>query len=235
MVHGGIPKSQSQQIASRAMKFPKFSSGEDEDELRRSFIDYCLGCPQLIADFVEALKNEWKIGRSAQLSYLHAISDLIDFRKAHEASADALRNFGFFEVYLTRGKKFLARQKKMEWSRDLDLDSLISANCWASLQEMEKIIPYHIDEFKYVVEKCKCFPLHEVPLQSLTFATGFVAVFLFLRLKGGRPMTFQPLTVSMFENSKANNGFIDQKEFKINLSYTFDFLVTTYKSDCVVC
>ena len=25
---------------------------------------------------------------------------------------------------------------------------------------MEKVIPYHIDEFKYVVEKCKCFPLH---------------------------------------------------------------------------
>ena len=86
---------------------------------------------------------------------------------------------------------------------------------------MEKVIPYHVDEFKYVVEKCKCFPLHEVPLQSLTFATRFVAVFLFLCVKSARPMTFQHLTVSMFENSKANNGFIDQKEFKANLSYTF--------------
>ena len=38
-------------------------------------------------------------------------------------------------------------------------------------------------------------------------------------------MTFQHLTVSMFENSQANNGFIDQKEFKTNLSYTFDSLV----------
>ena len=52
----------------------------------------------------------------------------------------------------------------MEWSRDLDLDSLISTNCWASLEEMEKVIPYHLDEFKYVLEKCKCFPLREVPL-----------------------------------------------------------------------
>ena len=84
----------------------------------------------------------------------------IDFRKAHEASADALRNFGISEVYLTRRKKFLARQK-LEWSRDPDLDSLMSANCWASLEEIEKVIPYHIDEFKYAVEKCKCFPLHE--------------------------------------------------------------------------
>ena len=74
-------------------------------------------------------------------------------------------------------------------------------------------------------KKCKCFPLHELPLQSLTFSTRFVAVFLFLRVKSARPMTFQYLTVSMFENSKANNGFIDQKEFKTNLSYTFDSLV----------
>ena len=64
-----------------------------------------------------------------------------------------------------------------------------------------------------------------MPLQSLTFATRFVAVFLLLRVKSARPMTFQHLTVSMFENSKANNGFIDQKELKTNLSYTFDSLV----------
>ena len=90
---GGISRSQSQERASRAMKFLKFCSGENEDELTSSFIDYCLGFPRLITDFAEVLKNKWKIGSSAQLSYLHAISDLIDFRKAHEASADALRNF----------------------------------------------------------------------------------------------------------------------------------------------
>ena len=90
---GGISKSQSQETASRAMKFLKFCSDEDEDELTSSFIDYCLGCLQLITDSAEVLKNEWKIGSSVQLSYLHAISDLIDFRKAHEASADTLRNF----------------------------------------------------------------------------------------------------------------------------------------------
>ena len=38
-------------------------------------------------------------------------------------------------------------------------------------------------------------------------------------------MTFQHLTVSMFENSKAYNGFINQKEFKTIPSYTFDSLV----------
>ena len=53
-----------------------------------------------------------------------------------------------------------------------------------------------------------------------------MAVFLFLPVKRARLMTFQHLTVSMFENSKANNGFINQKEFNTNLSYTFDSLVS---------
>ena len=38
-------------------------------------------------------------------------------------------------------------------------------------------------------------------------------------------MIFQHLTVSVFENSESDNGFIDQKEFKTSLSYTFDSLV----------
>ena len=39
-------------------------------------------------------------------------------------------------------------------------------------------------------------------------------------------MTFQHLSVSTFENSKANNGFTDQKEFKTNLGYPFDSVVS---------
>ena len=61
-----------------------------------------------------------------------------------------------------------------------------------------------------------------------------MAGFLFLRVKSARPMTLQHLTVSVFENSKANDGFIYQKEFKTNLSYTFDSLVLTLYNVCSV-
>ena len=47
------------------MKFLKFCSCEDEDELTITFIDYCLGCSKLITDFAEVLKIEWKLGNSA--------------------------------------------------------------------------------------------------------------------------------------------------------------------------
>ena len=57
---------------------------------------------------------------SMQLSYLHAICDLIDFRKAHGATSNVLNNFAVSEVFLMRGKKYLAKQKRLEWSTDLD-------------------------------------------------------------------------------------------------------------------
>ena len=43
--------------------------------------------------------------------------------------------------------------------------------------------------------------------------------------KGSRPMTYQYLTVTMFEKSKENNGFVDQTEFKTAQQYTFDSLI----------
>ena len=73
-----------------------------------------------------------------------------------------------------------------------------------------------------MVRKCKAFTIDDIPFHDLTFVTRFVASFLFIKVKGARPMTFQYLTVLMFEASKLNEGFIDQKEFKTNVTFTFD-------------
>ena len=222
---GGTCKSQSYQTVSISMKFLKFCACEEEDELFENLIDFCLGSPKLITDFVETLKNDWALGSTAQLSYLHAIYYLIDFRKAHRTTSNVLNNFAVSEVFLVWGKKYLAKQKRLEWSRDLDLDSLISSNIWATLEELEKVVPFHLGRFNEVIKKCKSFPLCDVPVVDLTFETQFPAVFLVLRVKGSRPTTFQFLTVTMFQSSKANDGFVDQKEFKTNSTYTFDSLL----------
>ena len=224
---GGTCKSQSYQTISRSMKFLKFCACEEEFELSENWIDFCLGSPKLITDFVETLKNDWALGSSAQLSYLDAVCDLTDFRKAHGTTSNVLNNFAVSEVFLMRGKNYLAKLKRLEWSRDLDLDFLISSNSWATLEELEKVVLFHLGRFNEVIKKCKSFPLHDVPVVDLTFATRFLAVFLFLRVKGSRPMTFQFLTVhvTMFQSSKANDGFVDQKEFKTNSTYTFDSLL----------
>ena len=59
---------------------------------------------------------------------------------------------------------------------------------------------------------------------ELIFAMKFMTTFLFLHVKGTRPMTYRYLTVDMFDNAKRNNGFIYQKKFKIATTYGFDSL-----------
>ena len=49
---------------------------------------------------------------------------------------------------------------------------------------------------------------------DMTFATRFIATYLFLKVKGCRPMTYQHLTLRMFESAKRNYGMVDQKIFK---------------------
>ena len=67
----------------------------------------------------------------------------------------------------------------------------------------------------------------QVNPSDLTFATKFVAVYLFIKVKGSRPMTYQYLTVDMVRTAKENGGFIDQKQFKTASTYGFDSLILT--------
>ena len=62
---------------------------------------------------------------------------------------------------------------------------------------------------------------------DLTFATKFVAMYLFIKVKGSRPMTYQYLTVDVIATAKEKGGFIDQKAFKTAGKYGFDSLLPT--------
>ena len=64
-----------------------------------------------------------------------------------------------------------------------------------------------------------------VTAADLAFATRFVAVYLFTRVKGSRPMTYQYLTIGMMEKAKENGGLVDQTEFKTAQQYSFDSLI----------
>ena len=145
---GGTSQLQSQPTASRAMKFLKFCAEEDDDDLSYTFIDFCLGSPKLITSFAESLKSESSLGSSTQLSYLHAIGDLTDLRKANGTTPDILQYFAAFSYLRNlsdKREKYLAKQKKLEWNRDLDLDSLRAVNSWATLEEMDQVILFHLD------------------------------------------------------------------------------------------
>ena len=103
------------------------------------------------------------------------------------------------------------------WTTDLDIDSLESKKSWATLAELQTVIPYHSKRYKTVLQDCK--KKSALTATDLTFATRFVAVFMFVKVKGCRKMTYQHLTVQMFENAKTNGGMVDQTMFKTAQKY----------------
>ena len=55
-------------------------------------------------------------------------------------------------------------------------------------------------------------------------------MYLFIKVKGSRPMTYHYLTVDMVRTAKENGGFIDQKKLKTASRYGFYFLIFTNTS-----
>ena len=70
---------------------------------------------------------------------------MIDFRKANGISDTTLRCFTVTEVYLRRAKENLRKRKNVECTRNLALETLIAKDSWATIEEMEQVIPYHLN------------------------------------------------------------------------------------------
>ncbi len=214
------------QIGRRGMKYLMACLGETSTEINVSeeYMDCCLGSPDMVINFLKVLIEELEISSSGALSYMKSLSDMMDFRKSSGITDDTLRSFATTEVYIRRGKENLSKRKKLEYARNLDLESLMSRKSWATLEEMQDVIPYHTPQFEHVVQRCID---KEVTLSELAFTTRYITCFLFLRVKACRPMTFQFLTIDMLDCAKENGGFVDQSKFKTSDKYMFDSLVLT--------
>ena len=92
------------------------------------------------------------------------------------------------------------------------------------LEELLEVVKFHLPRYENTVKICKSSPAQVNP-SDLTFATRFVAMYLFIKVKGSRPMTYQYLTVEMITSAKEKGGFIDQKTFKTAGKYGFDSLI----------
>lgn len=225
---GGKALKQAEISVTRALKFLKFcceQSGEDESTVLSSvqIVDYFLGSSKLLTDFLDYLESAWQMGQSGRLGYVTAIWDLLDFRKFNSPPGAVLQNFSVTEVYIKRAKKCLSKQMRSHWTTDLDIETLESRRSWASLGELQMVVPFHIDRYKKILEECRKNSNILTPT-DLTFATRFLAVLMFVKIKGCRPMTYQHLTLAMFESAKSNGGMVDQTRFKTAKKYGFDSL-----------
>ena len=223
---GGCKKDRTaQQVVTRCLKFLRFCC-EDEEELTSDVVDFSLCSPNLLFKFIDYLQDECKLGHGGRLGYIDAISEMIDFRKLHGASEAVLRKFSATELYLKRAQKTVAKMMRLQWTQDLDIETLEARGHWATMEELLEVVKFHLPRYENTVKICKSSPAQVNP-SDLTFATKFVAMHLFIKVKGSRPMTYQYLTVDMIAAAKKKGGFIDQKAFKTAGKYGFDSLILT--------
>ena len=224
---GGSLKSrlQADQIASRVLKFLKFCCQDvcPTWDVTFDVIDYCLGCIQLLSDYVNHLQTQWNVGFSGTIGHVNALSHLLDFRRMSEKRHENGQSFVPAEIYLQRVKKSLTKKMRSEWHVLLTIEYLSSISCWATLEDLQMVIPYHGDRFAQTLINSATRNA-VIPAHDLSFCTSFIVTVLFLMIKASRPMTFQFLTVDMINNIDSS-GVIDQTMFKTKEKYGFDSLI----------
>ena len=144
-------------------------------------IDYCLGSYVILADFMDAAERVWNLGFSSRINYLNALQDLIHFKKFSGASPNIVHKFSVSETFLKEHKMF-AKQRHIQWSNDFDIDNLESAGCWAMMEELQSVIPFHIQRYKDILNDCKN-DKDTVRPAEISFATKFIVTYLFIKVK----------------------------------------------------
>ena len=215
-----------QQTVRRCSKFLKFYCEDEEELLCFEVLDFSLCSHSLLFKFIDYLQGECKLGQGGRLDYIDAIAGLNDFRKINGASDKVLRNLSSTELYLKKAHKTVAKMMRLQWTRDLDIETQDARGHWATMEELLEVVTFHLPRYENTLKTCKTIP-GQVNLSHLTFATKFVAVYLFIKVKGSRPMTYQYLTVDMVRTAKENMGFIDQEEFKTASKHGCDSLILT--------
>ena len=222
---GGKDMNQAEQLCKKILKYCKYSCPNlDEDfEVTRSVVEYCVGSVEHLQKFMTFLEEECKLASAGVIAYLQSLSHCLDFLRFQGLRADSIATLVTTEVFLSRAKQCLRKKMRVEWKTVLSIEHLESVNCWASLTELQKVLPFYEVRFAQVVNLARG---DAVGPHDLTFATSFIVTVMFLKVKGSRPMTYQFLTVPMVR-SALRTGVIDQAQFKTEEKYGFDSLIFT--------
>jgi len=136
-------RSCSSAIVKKCFKFLKFCC-DDEEELSFEVLDFSLCSHSLLFKFIDYLQDECKLGHRGRLGYIDAISELIDFRKINGASDTVLRKVSSTELYFKRARKTVAKMMRLEWTQDLDIETLDARGHWATMEELLEAVTFHL-------------------------------------------------------------------------------------------
>jgi len=223
---GGYKKDRAaQQIVTTCFKFLRFCC-EDEEKVSFDVVDFGLCSLNLLVKFIDYLQDEFKPGHGGRLGYIDAIFEMIDFRKLHGASEAVFSKVLCNKVEPEKSQKTVAKMMQLQRTQDLAIETLEARNHSATMEKLLEVVRFHLPRYEITLNICKWSRAQVNPL-DLTFTTKFVAMYLLIRVKGSRPMTYQYLTMDMIVTAKAKGGFIDQKTFKTAGKYGFDSLILT--------
>jgi len=142
------------------------------------------------------MQDEWNLGHARRIGYLDAIAELGYFRKVNGASESVLRGLTCTEQYLKKVRKTVSKVMRLQWTSELDIDALEAKGHWATLEELLKVVGRYLTRYESMLKSCKDNPGSISPF-DLSFATKFLAVYLFIKVKGSRPMTYTDMYILM--------------------------------------
>ena len=224
---GGKSTGQAEQTAIRALKYLKFCCSDQMAswEVPGSVVDYCMGSVSTISEFIDYIQGQpYNVGNSGTIGYMNSLSHLLDFRRSMSKNDKNIHVFIAAEVFLDRVKKCLKKKLRVEWNELLSLEYLTSINCWATLEQMQNVVPFHENKYNQIIAIAKDDG-NNTSAHDIAFATSYVICVLFLVVKGTRPMTYQYLTMEMINSLPETGGVIDSTKFKTAQCYGFDSLV----------
>ena len=133
-------------------------------------MDFSLCSPSRLFKFIDYLQEACKLEHGGRLGYIDAISELIDFRKVNGASDGVLKKLSATELYVKRARKTVAKMLRLQWTQDLDVESLEARGHWASMEELLEVVSFHLPRYEQTVKTCQN-DLGQVNPSDLTFAT----------------------------------------------------------------
>ena len=115
-------------------------------------VDFGLRSPNLLFKFINHLQDEYKLGHSGHLGYIDAISEMIDFGKLHGTSEAVFQKFSATELYLKRARKTVAKMMRLQWTQDLDIETLEARGHWATMEELLEVVKFHLPRYENTVK-----------------------------------------------------------------------------------
>ena len=78
------------------------------------------------------------------MSKLNSVARISKQYEFKGVSAFILSIFSVAEVFLKHARRFISRKMRVQWTVELDFDTLERKEHWASLNDLQKVIPFHM-------------------------------------------------------------------------------------------